>query len=638
MNIAKIWLSILLLLSTFEASANTYYLDAEKGNDKNTGTTQETAWRTLRKINAQRLAPGDVVLFRRGQIFEGTLYLRHCGTATARIKFDAYGTGSLPKIGGLTRLDATHNTENTLEWTKIKENIWLLQMKKNGQFQPFADKSREVRRLWLRNIEQKPVLGRMCPGYVDTINANKGGWYSLEYMLRLINPQSSWFFYSKNAEKTEQKGLYVYSTTKPNLSDFFIDTTPTTDYFTESDVYAIYGNSVHHIDITNLALTGKAFNIVLQKCNNITIKTCEIGEKAGFQGIGLNDYTHDIDIQNCVIDSKTALIYDNNGTHKDRGLASAQGANHGIQLDDDVFNINIRNNTIKNWTHGCIIINATVAGKSIHDINIEYNVISNEDLAYGRAIGSITVLENAIYNINIKHNFFYKNTASTQLGGERVNFQYNIFYQCGAPRTSCHQSENGRDANYRASVFAVSGSYDAKGICRNNHFDDNLFYDCKTLAIQLDAGTNIDANNQNNISNNSINGNFFIYPQETNDTLKTLQIRTARNAKGELTTQNNSFVNNTIFYAGKTYSSFMVYTGKEQREAGVAQRRISKSKYKDSFLENFDLLNEKELQSLSLKIGKNKFDKNKITNKKPKIPFFNQLYNPENLPIAGIAK
>src|SRR5262249_20714151 len=43
----------------------TYYV-SESGNDANTGTPVQNAWRTIARVNQQALAPGDTVLFQGG--------------------------------------------------------------------------------------------------------------------------------------------------------------------------------------------------------------------------------------------------------------------------------------------------------------------------------------------------------------------------------------------------------------------------------------------------------------------------------------------------------------------------------------------------------------------------------------------
>lgn len=74
-----------------EAGSTTYYIDAEKGNDRNNGQSPSAAWQTLKKVEATKLQPGDIVRFHKGSLFTGPLYIRYSGTANAPIVLSDYG-------------------------------------------------------------------------------------------------------------------------------------------------------------------------------------------------------------------------------------------------------------------------------------------------------------------------------------------------------------------------------------------------------------------------------------------------------------------------------------------------------------------------------------------------------------------
>ncbi len=83
------------------ATGTTYYVDSDSGNDSNSGQSSDSAWRTISKVNAVELQPGDKVLFRCGQRWTGTqLTLSASGTAELPITLGAYGVGAKPIIHG----------------------------------------------------------------------------------------------------------------------------------------------------------------------------------------------------------------------------------------------------------------------------------------------------------------------------------------------------------------------------------------------------------------------------------------------------------------------------------------------------------------------------------------------------------
>lgn len=81
-------------------SANKYV--SAVGNDGNPGT-QALPYRTVTKVNSifSTLAPGDSVLFRRGDTFYGTITVNKSGTLSLPIVIGAYGTGNKPIITSL---------------------------------------------------------------------------------------------------------------------------------------------------------------------------------------------------------------------------------------------------------------------------------------------------------------------------------------------------------------------------------------------------------------------------------------------------------------------------------------------------------------------------------------------------------
>jgi len=88
------------ILAPKGGGAATYYVDAVNGNDHNIGTSLNSAWKTLNKINASTFSPADKILFKRDQSWDGRLVMRASGAINKPITLGAYGTGSKPVING----------------------------------------------------------------------------------------------------------------------------------------------------------------------------------------------------------------------------------------------------------------------------------------------------------------------------------------------------------------------------------------------------------------------------------------------------------------------------------------------------------------------------------------------------------
>jgi len=107
---------LMLMLVASHAQARTFYVDAQKGNDANAGTTPSKAWNSLQKVNETIFQPGDKILFRSGTSYNGQLEVKGMGTLDQPIIVDRYGEGELPIIHGHGEKDYTILVENTSYW------------------------------------------------------------------------------------------------------------------------------------------------------------------------------------------------------------------------------------------------------------------------------------------------------------------------------------------------------------------------------------------------------------------------------------------------------------------------------------------------------------------------------------------
>lgn len=78
----------------------TYYVDNDKGNNSNPGTSVGLAWKSISKLNTVVFSPGDKILLKKGGAWTGTLRPQGEGTAESPILIDSYGTGAKPIING----------------------------------------------------------------------------------------------------------------------------------------------------------------------------------------------------------------------------------------------------------------------------------------------------------------------------------------------------------------------------------------------------------------------------------------------------------------------------------------------------------------------------------------------------------
>lgn len=108
--------AILSLQPATEAAGRTFFV-AASGSDANDGLSQQSPWRSLDKVNAAALEPGDKVLFKRDDTWRGQL-VPQSGKEGVPITYAAYGKGDKPLLlGSVCR-------NKPQDWQHEGGNIW----------------------------------------------------------------------------------------------------------------------------------------------------------------------------------------------------------------------------------------------------------------------------------------------------------------------------------------------------------------------------------------------------------------------------------------------------------------------------------------------------------------------------------
>ena len=100
------------------AITGTYYVDFASGDDANNGNTPATAWKTLDKVNTPTFGAGARILFKTGQSWTGTLWLKGSGEAGSPIVIASYGQDAKPIIHGAGAFETIHLNGN--EYVEIR--------------------------------------------------------------------------------------------------------------------------------------------------------------------------------------------------------------------------------------------------------------------------------------------------------------------------------------------------------------------------------------------------------------------------------------------------------------------------------------------------------------------------------------
>lgn len=217
---------ILEAKDTIKSKGTTWYISND-GDDQNEGNSPQKPWKTLNalSVNAYKIAEGDAVLFRRGDIFRGYI------TATSGVSYGAYGEGDKPCIYGCLKNYAEEVWRPTSE-----ENIWAMIVSTND---------------------------------VGMIIFNHGEAYGNKKIENVFECDEDYeFFYDQ-----ENGMLYLYCS-KGDPSRVFYDI----EFLSNKTLLYVKDNS-ENIYIENLCLkyTGGHCISLGKPVKGITIKNCEIG-------------------------------------------------------------------------------------------------------------------------------------------------------------------------------------------------------------------------------------------------------------------------------------------------------------------------------------------------------------------------
>lgn len=158
--------AILLLISQSVFSTN-YYISAT-GADNHLGTSASTAWKTIDRLNQQKLQPGDSVLFKKGDAFFGELICKYSGSKVKPIVYSSYGHGNMPILRGAM---------NTHAFKLLKDNIYV------------ADIHKTVKAVFLNNELQ--ILARFPNSGFNIMQGGMGNKVSF-YDSSLSQPNQFW--------------------------------------------------------------------------------------------------------------------------------------------------------------------------------------------------------------------------------------------------------------------------------------------------------------------------------------------------------------------------------------------------------------------------------------------------------------
>ncbi len=100
---------ISLVFATGLQAQTSYYFDSREGKDSDDGLSEESAWKSHRKVESIDLQPGDTIYFKRGSAWTGGIQIDASGIDGSPIVFTNYSSGELPRFSNPDWSDHTGN-------------------------------------------------------------------------------------------------------------------------------------------------------------------------------------------------------------------------------------------------------------------------------------------------------------------------------------------------------------------------------------------------------------------------------------------------------------------------------------------------------------------------------------------------
>jgi parallel beta-helix repeat protein len=428
-------LAIVFLFITWAGNATNYYV-SNSGDDSKAGTTSQTAWRTLNKVNNTKFAPGDQILFERGGVWREKLIVPSSGAPGNPIVFGAYGSGANPVIDGADFITGM---------TSAGSNFW---QKTGVTIQPNL--------MYLDGVIGYPKTSLVAC-------TSEGDWYwdsgtnTLYIYTEKGNP-------SGNVELGQRKSLFfINGYENITVSNFTVQhsneqNNPATGINNSGGIYI--RNSANNITITGCTIQKNGiFGIYVSNSSNIIVDNNTLlrsGESHN-RGSNFRVYATTTGVSNITFSNNQCHYSGQDGV---RILGSTK-VNHitNVEVHGNAFNNNAAAGLYIQKADSVVVYNNTL------DSNGDGTAIGED---YGIAFSScdnVDVYNNTITNQTWGNGLEVYSDSSSEYGSSNyVNIYKNFIYNCqGTPgraiQISARDGQNAIDTKIYYNVINKTSGY-----------------------------------------------------------------------------------------------------------------------------------------------------------------------------------
>ncbi len=404
----KLFFVFLFVCICTSGSARNYYFSTQSGDDSRSefeAQNSATPWKTLNKHNGfNYFKPGDSILFKRGEVFDGVLFAHASGTIKNVIFYGSYAYGVNPVISGLTTISgwtlssdniyyATLNVPtlnlvildgmvkglgrfpNTgwLNYEAHTANTSITDTQLNGNTDWTSGEVAIRKYRWI--IDRHTISANSRNKITYTANSHygnnnayepvDGNGYFIQNHLGTLDQLGEWFY-----DNAANRIYMHFGSGNPNLKVVRVSTTDR----------SIMVNSLNHITFNGLDIEGSnTHGAYFVGATNITVNNCNF-RKQGGTGI------YGIDVNNITINGGIISDALNNGIWIEKGgsyctvnnvalsnIGTIAGAGRSGDGGQDGISVSGSNTTITN----CSVTNTGYNGINVNgnDLLIEKNIV-----------------------------------------------------------------------------------------------------------------------------------------------------------------------------------------------------------------------------------------------------------------------
>ena len=529
-KVFKIIICSIFFIGSLSLNARNFYISSSMGNDAYSSSqaqNQSTPWRSLSKLNSffSNLTGGDVVNFKAGDVFYGSIIATQSGSAGNPITLTSYGSGNKPLISGFTTVNNWTYLGNNIYQTTVSgasNSLNLVSIngvpQRMGRFPNFSTTSDPY--LYLESSSGTSITdnqGLSTNWTGATIVLRQRRWLMNKY--KITSQSGGRITYYDPANIQNSNGFGYFITNDPRTIDQFGEW-----YFnTSNKVLQVHfgGNSPSNYSVK----VSTVDNLVdLSYYKYLTVQNLAF---EGANVIGLdNNYGSDISIKNCDFNQmgKDGITLSGTANTLLDGVNMNAVLNNGINLlNDNTNNTTVRNCNIKNI--------ATLPGMTNNNdgngIGLSVHVNSGALIEYNNVVNiGYNAIEFQGNNVTIRYNYVDNYCLNKDDGGGIYT------YGNGYPYVN-RQIYNNIVLNAAGAGYGTSGKTpEAEGIYMDRGTEGVNIHD-NSIAHMGRTGLLLNSIQNVQVTNNTVYDGRW-------------SIEICRFA-GDQTTRNNQITNN-IFY------------------------------------------------------------------------------------------